>query len=183
MIIGITGTKSSGKDVVAKIFQEKGFEFTSISDRCREEAVARGIPNYTINDLQNIGNDLREKFGSGVLIERSLEKLKGKDNIVLGGIRNPGEVFALKEKGAILIAVDAPEEIRYQRLFSRNKREDPKEKQKLIEMDKRDLGKGESEFGQQVRKSMELADYKIINNGTKEELQEKVEEVIKNLLT
>ena len=183
MIIGITGTKSSGKDVVAEIFQKNGFEFASTSDRVREEAIEIGKPNYTIKDLQDIANDLREKLGSGVLVERSLKKLSSEKNIVLGGIRNPGEVFAIKERGGILIAVDAPKEVRHKRLISRNKREDPKEVQQILEMDKRDLGYGEAESGQQVRKCMELADHNIYNNGSLEELKEKVEDLIKNLLT
>jgi len=182
MIIGITGTKSSGKDLVAGMFREAGFVFSSISDRCREEAIVREKPDYTIKNLQDIGNDLREKFGTGILVEKSLDKLKGQKNIALGGIRNPGEVFAIKERGGVLIAVDSPEEIRYKRLISRNKREDPKEIQQILEMDKRDLGEHEAEKGQQVRKSMELADYRLYNNGTLDELQIKVEELLKKIL-
>ena len=35
---------------------------------------------------------------------------------------------------------------------------------------------------QNLRRCIELADYKIINNGSLEELKEKVEELIKSLL-
>ena len=56
MIVGLTGTKASGKGEVAEILKKRGFAYSSTSDRVREEAVARGLINYTIKDLQYIGN-------------------------------------------------------------------------------------------------------------------------------
>ena len=44
-------------------------------------------------------------------------------------------------------------------------------------MDKRDKGGEEKDSGQQVDKCMEMADIKIINNSSIENLKNKVEEV------
>lgn len=37
LIIGIVGTAGSGKDTLAEYLQKKGFIYTSLSDRIREE--------------------------------------------------------------------------------------------------------------------------------------------------
>lgn len=109
MIIGVTGTKASGKGEVAELFKGKGFIYLSLSDRVREEAMGRGLLNYTIKELQDIGNELREKFGNGVLVSRTLKMMEKSRNYVIDGIRNLGEIKELrKEKDFFLIAVDAP---------------------------------------------------------------------------
>jgi len=183
MIIGLTGTKASGKGILSEILKEKGFVYSSTSDRVREEALVRGINNYTIKDLQDIGNDLREKFGLGILAKRTLEKLKDTGNSVIDGIRNPGEIEELKKQNAIIIAVDAPQEQRYKRLISRARASDPKDWEGFLEMEKRDSGIGEDSSGQQVSRCMEIADYRIINNGTLEELKTKIEYLLMKLTT
>jgi len=177
MIIGLTGTKASGKGVVAEILKKKGFVYFSLSDRVREEAVSRGLTNYKVKDLQNIGNELREKYGSGVLTRKTLElaKKQRKEDMVIDGIRNLGEVEELKkQKDFVLIAVDAPREIRFKRLVKRNRKSDPKTYEEFLEMDKRDLGNEESESGQQVKKYIEAANYKIQNDNTLEELEKRL---------
>ncbi len=165
MIIGLTGTKASGKGAIADILQSKGFAFSSTSDRVREEAVSRGLNNYKIKDLQDIGNELRDKNGLGVLVNRTLEKLVGEKNCVIDGIRNLGEVERLRsESDFYLIGVDASLETRYQRLVQRARSSDPKDWEGFLAMNKRDLGIGEQNTGQQVGLCLELADYLFTND-------------------
>jgi len=179
MIIGLTGTKASGKGIVADILQAKDFVYTSTSDRVREEAVERGILNYTIRDLQDIGNELRNRFGAGVLVKRSLELVGERKNIVIDGIRNVGEVQELrKQKDFILIGIDAPLEIRYKRLIERGRESDPKTWEDFLAMDRRDKGIGELNIGQQVEACMNMADIKIYNEGTLKQLEEKIIEIL-----
>ncbi len=178
MIIGLTGTKASGKGIVAEILKEKGFEYSSTSDRVREEAIKRGLMNYTTKDLQDIGNDLREKYGVGILAQLTLKKLKDKENIVIDSIRNPGEIEELKKKNAKIIAVDAPQEIRFKRIIERKRDSDPKDWESFLQMENRDLGVGESSLGQQVSKCMEISDFKIENNDSLETLKTKVEYIL-----
>lgn len=181
MIVGLTGTKAGGKGSVADILKAHGYEYSSTSDRVREEAVARGIADYTIRQLQDIGNELREKFGVAVLAKRSLEKLSGK-NAIIDGIRNPGEIEELRKTGNfILIGVDAPLQDRFKRLIERARESDPKDWNSFLEMDKRDKGLNEAESGQQVAKCLMMADFKIMNNGSIGELNEKVEQVLEKI--
>ena len=72
MIIGLTGTKASGKGVVADILKAKNFCYISLSDMVREEAVRLGIKNYTIRQLQDIVDAWRMKSGFGVLGKKAV---------------------------------------------------------------------------------------------------------------
>jgi dCMP deaminase len=181
MIVGLTGTIASGKGVVSEILQEMGFKYSSTSDRVREEAVLRGNPNYKIVDLQNIGNELREKFGLGELVKRTLKKLENAEDSVIDGIRNLGEIKALKNSGAVIIGVDAPLQTRFQRLIERARDSDPKDWDGFIKMDRRDKGAGEENSGQQVSACLEKADYLINNDSNLEQLKEKIYTIIKDI--
>ena len=181
MIIGLTGTKASGKGVVAEILQEMGFAYSSTSDRVREEAVSRGNENYTIKQLQDIGNELRQTLGNDILAKRTLEKLKEASNSVIDGIRNVGEIEELKKQGGIMIAVDAPLQLRYERLMERKRESDPKDWEGFIEMDRRDKGVNEEDTGQQVVACMEKADYLINNDSTPDQLKAKIYLVLEDI--
>jgi dCMP deaminase len=183
MIIGVTGAKASGKGEVAELFKRKGFIYTSLSDRVREEATARGMINYTTKDLQDVGNDLRERFGNGVLVMRTLKMVEKGKNYVIDGIRNIGEIEELKkEKDFFLIAVDAPQKKRFERLIKRGRSSDPKTLPEFLLMDDRDRGKEELNSGQQVEKCMIQAEFKIDNNGTLEELNKKADEILRAII-
>lgn len=173
MIVGLTGTKASGKGEVARILQERGFFYSSLSDRVREEAGRRGLVKYTTKDLQNIGNELRQLKGNGVLAQMTLETFAEKEKVVIDGIRNLGEIEVLKQREFYLVAVDALQQTRYERLVARNRASDPKTLPEFLEMEKRDLGIGEEKSGQQVSKCMQEADYVLYNDyATKEKLSD-----------
>ncbi len=183
MLIGLTGTKASGKGILADILKEKGFIYLSLSDAVREEAVKRGIVDYTIKQLQDIGNELREKYGNGVLARKIMEKFENGKNYVIDGIRNVGEIeeFRKANEKFVLIAVDAPQAVRFKRLLKRGRESDPKTWQDFLEMDKRDRGFSEGKSGQQVEKCMELADIKIYNDFNVEVLKEEIKKILRKL--
>jgi dCMP deaminase len=174
MIIGVTGTKASGKGVIAEILGKNGFTYSSLSDCVRDEAESRGIKEYSIADLQDIGNEMREKQGDQVWATRALEKIGEQENYVLDGIRNPGEIDELrKRKDTIIIGVNADQKVIFERLIKRARQSDPKNWEGFIEMEKRDQGEAGNESGQQVRLCMAMVDYIFWNNYvSKEELGE-----------
>lgn len=178
MIIGVTGTKASGKGIVTEILREKEFVYCSTSDEVRKEALKRGLTEYKISDLQDIGNEIREKFGCEELVRRCLNENLNANNLVIDGIRNPGEIKEIKNKKGIIISVDAPEEIRFKRLIERKRESDPKTLEEFKKMEARDRGKEESKIGQQVDKCIELSDYKIINDSTLESLKTRIEYIL-----
>jgi dephospho-CoA kinase len=124
-IIGLTGTFSSGKDTLAKLLVSK-FDFTHIStgDIVRELSLAE----YGSTDrpyLQEISNLYREKFGSDYFVAEAykrylaLEDGQKGSGVVISGMRSVGEAKKIKDLGGLLVFVDAPIKIRYQRAKQR----------------------------------------------------------------
>ena len=179
MIIGLSGPYCAGTDTVGKILVEKGFVWFSYSDILREEARKRGI-ELTRRNLQDLGDELRLKQGLGVLSKILIEKMEDGKNYVVGNIRNPGEVEELRKcKDFILVNVDAPKELRFERMLQRGREKDAKTFSDFLRSEERDFGIGQGKHGQQHAAVFEMADTKIINDGTVEELREKVERILK----
>ena len=178
MIVGLTGTNGAGKGTVAEILKNRGFVYHSCSDILRLELKNKGIEE-NIDNLIKIGNELREKFGAGVLGEKLLEVIhtNREELSIADSIRNPAEIEALKKDDEfILIAVDAPIKMRYERVQKRKRAGDEVSFEKFKEQEMQQL-KG-SEKQQQLIKCMEMSDFTIINEGNLDELQDKVEETL-----
>lgn len=182
MLIGLTGTNGAGKGEVAKYLKKKGLAYFSLSDILREELNKKGL-EISRENLQNLGNELRKKFGSGVLAEKAIEKIK--DNTLIDSIRNPKEIEKLREfasKSGIdffLLSVDAPVELRFKRLKKRGRLESA---ETLEEFKKREqLEMGKEVYQQQLDTCMKMADYFIVNDGTLEELFDKVDKILEEI--
>lgn len=181
-VIGLTGTLCSGKGSVKEIISRKvdcyAVSLSSVIKAEMEEK--KGELSRKV--LQDRGNELRKKYGLDILARLATDYMqKDKEILIVDGIRNPGEVEYLRKKfgkNFFLIAVDAPREIRFERMIKRNRKDDPKTWEEFLETDERDLGKGEPEYGQQVKKCMEKADFLIINDKDLKDLEEKVDEII-----
>lgn len=173
MIIGITGLYGAGKDTVAELLASKSFYHISLSDIIREEARKRKV-QLTRDNLIKIGNELREKFGIGVLGERALARMQPDKNYVVTSIRHPGEVEALQKRSDFILAkVVAPPRVRYARVTSRDRKEDSF--RSFEEFVKKEKEEQSSDFyKQQLHKVNDMAKVTIENAGTKDELDEKL---------
>lgn len=181
MIIGVVGPIASGKSVLVEYLIDKGFINLRVSDEIKEIATKRGIAHER-GPLQNLGNELREKYGPGFLAERVMEKIKPGKNYVIDSIRNPGEIEIFRNMDEfIVIGVDSPPEDRLRRIVSRNKSGDPKTIEEIKDMDARDRGAGEKSSGQQVGACYDMSDYQLMNDGTMEALAEKISQLMANL--
>ncbi len=186
MIIGLTGRIAAGKGYLVGYLLEKGFNYATISKTIREEASKLGLPAER-KIWQDLGNEMREKYGNDFWIKKIVSSLKSNENYIIDGIRNPGEIEALKkEKNFFLIALDSDQKIRFERVLKRDKVSDPKIFQEFVKIDERDFcekdEKGDIiENGQQVGKCMEIADFHIENNSSLEELNKKIESIYQEI--
>lgn len=178
----MVGSIGAGKETLTKYLREKGFTYYVTSDLLREELINRGI-EITRSNLQDLGDEWREKFGPGVLMQKLLDKIDLGENAIIDSLRNTKEVEYLRENldNFVLIAVDAPREIRYQRVVSRNKDYDHKTWDDFLRVDERDQNDLNNPFGQQVGACIKMADFVIINESDLESYQEKVEEIWKEI--
>lgn len=180
MIIGLTGGMVSGKRTIAEFLSEKGFIVFAFSDIITDELRKKGIP-ITRKYQQDLGNEIRNEKGPGELAKRLMTKMESGKNYVVDGIRNPGEIIELrKKKDFILIAIDSPQKLRFERIVSRGMERDPKIWEDFLKADSRDFAE-ENPNGLQIKKCMEMFDYHILNNGTLEELKKKVEDVLERI--
>ncbi|MBI3026955.1 AAA family ATPase [Candidatus Woesearchaeota archaeon] len=181
MIIGLTGKNAAGKGELAKHMQSKGFVYFSLSDALREEADNRKLDHFR-DTLISLGNELRKKFGNGILAKKINEKIKNHQKIfpqekffVIDSIRNPGEVEELrKNEGFLLVGVVTDQKIRFQRLLKRGRIGDATTFEEFKKQEDKENNNEES--GQQLDKCLQLADKDISSNGTIEEANKEFDE-------
>lgn len=184
IILGLTGLDCSGKTLVAEyLVSKKRFLHISISGIIREEVQRRGLVP-TREMLINVGNDLREKEGKDALIKRACKKIDEGDaeRIVIESIRNPGEVEYLRKlHGLSLIGVVASPKVRFTRMKKRGKLGDPTTWKGFCELEARHGGKGEKETGQQMKAVLAMTDYRVLNNGPKENTYKLIDAILEKI--
>ncbi|OIR19020.1 MAG: hypothetical protein BD935_01295 [Marine Group III euryarchaeote CG-Epi1] len=183
IVFGLTGKNASGKGTVAEILKKKNFTYHSLSDSLRDELKSLK-KEETRENLIDIGNELREKGGPGVLADKLMPKLNSENNHIVDSIRNPLEVISLRKETLLrrffLISVDANSKLRYDRLCSRGRIGDTDSWEKFVEQEKKEENNDDPNK-QQLSRTMEMADYSIDNSGTLEELEAQVNRIISSL--
>jgi dephospho-CoA kinase len=173
-LIGLTGTNGAGKGAAAEFFMSRGYVFVSLSDAIRDELFRAGLPE-TRDTLIAKGTELRRTFGPDVLARRTLAKIAGPT--VIDSIRNPSEVAALREQpGFILLALDAPAALRFERVSCRGRNESAATLEAFLRKEEEE--KSGDPAAQQLHTCMALADRTIMNDGTIEDLHRRLEEFL-----
>jgi len=174
--VGLTGTMGSGKGEIAALLAKRGYEYISLSDIVREEATRCGL-DHTRENLQETGNRLRGERGAGVLgaCVREAVLKRPETRWVIDGIRNPAEALELREiDGFRMVGVGAAPEIVVGRLIARGREGQRITREEILLRLEREQGRGEPADGQQVRKCIEQADYFFLNEGTLDEMGDKL---------
>ena len=181
IIIGITGTLGAGKGTVVEyLVKKKKFKHYSVSGFLKEELVKKGQKNDRIN-LQDIGNELRKKFGPDYITKKLYEKAKKENvNAIIESIRNPKEAEFIKSHDGFLFAVTADQKTRYQRIKSRAGEKDNVTYKEFVKQEERELQNSDPN-AQNLPKCILMADYKFDNNSTIKCLYEKVEKIISKI--
>lgn len=181
IIIGITGTLGAGKGTIVEyLVQNKRFKHFSARAFLIEEMETRGLENNRDN-MVLVANDLREKNNSSSFIADQLFKraLESGQNCVIESLRTVGEIESLRKKGNfILLAVNADPKIRYERILKRSASTDDVSFEKFLIDEEREMESTDPNK-QNLKKCIEMADFVIENNGKIEELNSKLEEILK----
>ena len=183
MIIGITGRIAAGKETLTEFLRKKGFIYIETSKMLAEELIKRGLEPSRWN-MQNLGDEIRVKDGAGGVMKMLLEKTEEGKDYIFDSLRNAGEAEFLRKnvKNFVLIAVDAPQKIRFERIIRRGKSSDPKTWEDFLKIDNRDFFDETNPMGQQVRDVMAVADFKITNDSDLKKSQKEIEKVWNNIL-
>lgn len=172
IIVGITGTSGAGKGTVTDfLVHKKGFVHFSARAFIVEEIERRGLP-VDRDSMIAVSNDLRKKHSPSYIIEQYVDRaLKEGKNAVIESIRTEGEVDLLHAKGALLIAVDADQKLRYERACARKSESDHVTFEKFVEQE--EIEKFSTDPGKHnISGVMQKADIHLMNNGTVEELEQ-----------
>jgi dephospho-CoA kinase len=173
-LIGLTGTNSSGKGEAAAFFKAHGYSYFSLSDIIRNE-LSKDQREITRDNLIQKGNQLREKHGADILARRVLEKVEGR--AVIDSIRNLTEIAYLRtQEGFILLAIDAPVEIRYKRAKLRGRNESASTLEEFIAKEEEEMSQNEK--GQQLEECIRAADYRVTNEDSLEDFFDKLEKFL-----
>tara|TARA_B100000508_G_scaffold140255_2_gene140695 strand:- start:1262 stop:1801 length:540 start_codon:yes stop_codon:yes gene_type:complete len=177
MVIGIAGTLGAGKGTVVEYLKEKGFEHFSASKMLRAILESQGIvanrEAYTI-----LGDELRSLNPAGpIAIQYALAK-DTESNIIIESIHDVPEAEFLKAEGSVLLGVDAPLELRYERIRQRGS-----EKDNVTYEEFERIAKHEEEGGgkHNIRSVIGISDHVISNEGSLEELHSKIDAFLETI--
>lgn len=179
MIIGITGTDGAGKGTVVEyLVGEKGFTHYAARTLFLEEIARQGIEPTRAN-MRLVANELRSVHGNDHAVAAYLERAmqEGVSDAVIESIRTMAEVETLKAAGGILLAADADQKLRYERITSRASESDAVTFAEFVAHEALEMNDPDP-HGMQKAAVMAAADYTVTNDGTLSELHAQIEEML-----
>lgn len=185
MLIGITGTNGAGKGAVVEyLVQKKGFAHYSMRDLIVEEIQNRGLEVNRVN-MGAVGTDLRKIHGPSYFTDTFIARAgaAGQTDIVMESVRTLAEAENIRKHGGFTVGVDAPEQIRYARIIARKSPTDHVSFEQFREQEDAEYRPLDPTDPTQmnVLGVLATADYTLMNDGTFEEFQAKIEEMLTSL--
>jgi dephospho-CoA kinase len=182
IIIGITGTLGAGKGtIVDYLITQKRFSHFSVREFLTTEIHKRGLEVNRVS-MTSVANELRAGNSPSFITDKLFEmaKMTG-GNCVIESIRTPGEIESLRKKGKFyLFAVVAKTEFRFERIRQRASETDHIDFETFLSNEKREMTTNNPN-NQNLKKCIGMADFIFENNGTQEQLIEKVTAVLSKI--
>jgi len=181
IIIGLIGEKGAGKGTVAEYLLEKyGAVHFGTSKILRRTLEDLHLP-VTRDNLVKLALVLKEGYGPSVIIDSLIQDMEKSDAdlIIADGIRMHGDVEPFQKKygeNFYLAYVTADLRLRFERTKARKEKEGEEnatleqfleEEGKLTEISIHEIGR--------------VAQFKMNNNGTSEELKKQTDEMMKKI--
>lgn len=186
MVLALVGTNGSGKGVVVGLLKKfLDLHHFSARDMIIDLAKKDGV-NIENRDHLREYNEKRNREGKTLIQEMKKEidqNIFDKKIYIFESLRRVSEIKELKDyfgDNFKLIAVDAPLELRYQRIVERGTMADKIDFEKFKEQERLE-SINEDENQMNIPKCVSLADFVVENTGTMEDLEDKVKKIIINL--
>ncbi len=177
LVIGLTGMPGAGKSSVVNYAQKAGYNVVTMGDVIREETAKRGL-ELNPENMGKVMLELRAVGGDNVVAEKCVPKIAEKEEqkIIIDGLRsyNEAEVFQKNFSNFVLVAVHAQPQIRFSRLSTRGRSDDPKTWEVFHERDMRELGVG-------IGKAIALSEYIIINDSSLTVLNSRAKQLLRRV--
>ncbi len=179
-IIAFVGLPLSGKSTASSVAKELGIPVIVMGDVVREEVRRRGL-ELTDENAGKIANELREKEGMDAIAKKCVPKIReaGREKgvVVVDGVRGIAEVERFRKSFGddfVLIAIESPIELRFERAKKRG-REDDRGINTIEDLKKRD----EREISWGVLEAMKSANLTVENISDIEDFRDKIRNVLK----
>ncbi len=181
IVIGITGTIGAGKGTVVSYLTERyAFAHYSVRTFLEKEISRRGLP-LTRDSMLAVSNELREKHHPGYIIECLYNEARRVGvPAVIESIRTTGEIDVLaraQDTVFHLLAVDASQKLRYERIVRRKLSTDNISFDTFISDEAREM-KSTDPNRQNLSGCIMRAEIVLHNDGTKEELYGQVDDAL-----
>lgn len=177
-IIAVVGMCGSGKSVAVEEFEKRGYQKVYFGEATMNILKERNLPINEENE-RKVREELRASGDKGIYAKiflPKIEELFKQGNVVIESMYSWSEYKYVKEKfkdafSVLAIITNTP--LRRERLKTRNFR--PMTEQESMSRDYAEI--------ENIEKGgpIVIADYNILNNGTKEELLEKVNSFLDTL--
>lgn len=180
-IIGVSGTNGAGKDTFSNyVIQRTGGMQIGLGSVLRDQLSPGIIP--TRENLAQLSARLREEYGLAVLVDFAISKFRTSDNknLIVNGIRHPAEAKKIKEVGGLMLWIDAPISLRYQRITEndRNRIEDRVSFADFQLQEQREMTSS-SELSVNLTAVRRLADLTLVNSyKIQREFEAKIDELL-----
>ncbi len=176
-VIAFVGMPGAGKTEASNVAQGMGIPVVVMGDVLREEVKDRGLAP-TDENTGGVANQLRKEEGMDAIAMRCIPKIKayeGKSGVVVvDGIRGIAEVEAFKkafDDNFTLVKIDAPFELRLDRLKGRGRSDDVGSVEWLRQRDERELSWGMGE-------AMDVADMSATNLNPIQKFKDEIRSIL-----
>lgn len=183
LIFGLVGKSGSGKSTISSYLKSKDFYTVELSNYLKTEAEKKGS-KLSKSLLQNLGNSLRKEKGPDILAKLAIAEInKSQRNAsVIDGIRNLSEVKYLKsQKGFFLLGIVAKTKVRFERIVKQKGKNWVGSYKNFLNIERRDSHLGNKNYGLRVSDCLNLADFKVTNNGNLKSLYREIDKIILTL--
>ena len=186
MILCIVQFAGAGKSSVALSFKKKGFKVVEMGDILKGRMLKEGM-TLDKRNVREYSLSIRKKYGKDVVAKMTAKEIKSKKgNIAITGMRSTFELEYFRKKLGIagVVAVMAPDTVRFNRLHGRGKPDDPETLEDFRWTEQRELQgymKSKKEVSHGLGAIINGADYYIYNTGTLADLNKNVAELIKDI--
>jgi dephospho-CoA kinase len=182
ILLAVVGQPSSGKDTVAEYLAHKyHFKCFSTSASLRELVKRTGLGAPTRAHLGRIARELRTREGGDVLVRNAVDAAGDAQRVLVGGLRAVSEVQLVRRMGGIVIGIEAPIQLRFERAKKRGRLDDKVSFGAFQDIEKVE-STGERETDQNVTALMGMADYIVVNDGSEAELFRRIDSVVARLV-
>lgn len=181
-ILALVGMSGSGKSVVVEHLTGLGYPKVYFGGMIYKEMERRGIERTPDGESEKKFREMiRETEGKDWVVRQVIDETKklieaGQKRIVLDGVYSWTEYVTLKKEfpGELnFVAIVVPKKLRYKRVAERPDR--PFNRNEIMERDRSEIENLEK--GGPIA----MADYYILNDGTIEEANEKMDEILKEV--